>query len=155
MTKKSTSVSIEPWKLEQLSKMGLSLTRIVDNAVDSIVTGEMEDVAVSAQISMMEQEIADLRQEIFSTEHRLVLARQRLLNLQDRRSTIEIEWERAKVTSRVARLMRKLNFVIIGSRYHLPTIRIAGSDIIDELESLVNGFNIESHVDRLKYVMDS
>lgn len=155
MTKVSSSISVDDWKLERLRAMKISVTRIVEKAIDSVISGEMEDVAVSAQIGLLDDEISSLEQRIFTLEHQLDFSRKRLVGLKQRRLSVESEWEEVKRSSYLAGKLRRLNFIIIGAGYHMPTIKERSEEIVAEIKSIHEEFELEAHVARIRALMES
>jgi len=152
--KARTSLYLDKERIAQLIEEGWNVSALLSEALDLVCTPDWEDMRVMLKIKLMENRREEIDKEISTMRIRFDLLEEEDTRLLKSIGQIKEDWEVAKRTTRLRDYVQSLNRIIIANMYHYPEIEVAAEDIIKRIKELNPDFDLHTHMDRLRVVME-
>lgn len=149
-----TSLYLDLDLIDQLIKDGWNVSALMSEALDIVCSPDWEDMRVMMRINLMEKRREEIKNDLSALRNRTAA-----LELEDTRLSESIvstksDWEIAKRTTRLSGYIKSLNQIIIATLYHIPEIEETAKDILPRIKELNPDFDLLTHIDRLRTVME-
>lgn len=157
MTKKRTSVYVDQDKLKALmdAKVIRNVSDAVDRLIDALSADEMEEVYVEAKLASLDDSIEKTKLLVAETQYDLQNLVNRLEYLKQKKVAIQRDWEAAQNTIVLVKHVRRLNEVIVISKYDECAVQVAAKEIIGAITDINPAFDLHAHITRLKRIRTS
>lgn len=157
MAKKRTSVYVDENKLQALMDQGVikNVSGAVDTLLEVLSTDEMEEVYVEAKIASIDQSISQTNQLVAEARFTLDSLLARLKYLEQKKVSIQRDWEAAQSTVVLVKHVRRLNEVIVISKYDECAVQVAAEEIVRAITDINPAFDLHEHITRLKRIRTS
>lgn len=157
MAKKRTSVYVDEDRLKALmdAKVVRNVSEAVDRLLDALSSDEMEEVYVEAKLASLDESIERTKLLVAETQYDLQNLLTRLEYLKKKKVTIQRDWEAAQSTVVLVKHVRRLNEVIVISKYDECAVQVAAQEIVRAITDINPSFDLHEHITRLKRIRTS
>lgn len=148
--RRHTTVVLDDGVVDKLGDLGFTLSGFTQTAVDILLSEGFDDFAMSLKLKMLDIEQEKIEEDIAKTEAHLRYLTKQYERTQELRTMVSRNYEDAKVSVHICSLVDRLNTCIITNGYDKSIIEKQAHDIISEIVDNNQGFNLDTHIDRIR-----
>lgn len=157
MAKVRTSLYLDEDNLKELLDRRIikNISETVNELLDRLLVADMEEVIVQGKLTYLDETIAHtkvLAAEAKAEHERLV---DRLESLEQQKVSIKSDWEAAQNTVILVKHVRRLNEIIVVSKYDEAAVQVAAKEVVSLITKLNPAFDLHEHITRLKRIRTS
>lgn len=144
--KSSTNLYILDEAKRSLQEKGYNLSQLINDYLIQVDLEETDEMVLKRRIDSIDEEIANVQSSID--------VRKCLIDeLAIKKDELQKEFDENQKTAFMNKYIRRLNDVIMTWRYDEEVIQEKGKEIIDNILSIDNNFNLTSHIALFKRMM--
>lgn len=157
MAKVRTSLYLDEDNLKELLDRRIikNISETVNELLDRLLVADTEEVIVQGKLTYLDETIAHtkiLAAEAKAEHERLV---DRLESLEQQKVSIQSDWEAAQNTVILVKHVRRLNEIIVVSKYDEAAVQVAAKEVVSLITKLNPAFDLHEHITRLKRIRTS
>lgn len=154
MGRYSTSVTLDSDTVDKLKAHGLSVSGFARNALNAVVSEGFDDYLVTLKLKMIEENLAAVHNEYNACQERMQYLQHKLSSLKEIHDRTVKEHEEAMTVGKLSLLVQQLNKAIIMSSFDAEETANRAHQTIAEMMVLNPDFNLTTHIQRLRAVID-
>jgi len=129
-----------------LQEKGYNLSQLINDYLIQVDLEETDEMVLKRRIDSIDEEIVNVQSSI---DIRKCLIEELVI----KKDELQREFDENQKTAFMNKYIRRLNDVIMTWRYDEEVIQEKGKDIIDNILSIDNNFNLTSHIALFKKMM--
>jgi hypothetical protein len=129
-----------------LQEKGYNLSQLINDYLIQVDLEETDEMVLKRRIDSIDEEIVNVQSSI---DVRKCLIDELII----KKDELQREFDENQKTAFMNKYIRRLNDVIMTWRYDEEVIQEKGKDIIDNILSIDNNFNLTSHIALFKKMM--
>lgn len=154
MGNKTSTVYLDEDDVAEFKARNLNISNAARTAMRTILETGFDDIATMLRVSTIDRELTSLEGDLNTLNKHKYLLIYKQKKLIETRDNLLTNMKAIQTSNRISELTQVLNKHIIDSRFDSISIAAEFPDMIVELEQLNPNFNIVTHIERLKIVLD-
>jgi|LGOV01.1.fsa_nt_gb hypothetical protein len=152
--KTTSTVYLDEDDVREFREKGFNISETARIAMRTILETGFDDIATMLRVSAIDRELTSLEGDLNTLNKHKYLLIYKQKELTETRDNLVINMKAIQTSNRISELTQVLNKHIIDSKFDSESIASEFPDIIIELEQLNSNFNIVTHIERLKIILD-
>ena len=154
MGNKTSTVYLDEDDVAEFKARNLNISNAARTAMRTILETGFDDIATMLRVSTIDRELTSLEGDLNTLNKHKYLLIYKQKELIETRDNLLTNMKAIQTSNRISELTQVLNKHIIDSKFDPISIAAEFPDMIVELEQLNPNFNIVTHIERLKIVLD-
>ena len=152
---KVTTLNLDEDDVEELKKRGMhNISEVARRAISATLSDYFDDVEIFLKMNMLEDNIEKIDDMVFAFNRKINNLNKRKESLLYQYENLKSEHEVIQRTTKLSSLIQRLNSQIVSNKFD-PTITITTSqDLITQILQLNPKFDLISHIERMKVILD-
>lgn len=145
-------VYVTDTKFMAAKSKGISVSALVEAALDNVLSDSLGDFTYEMQLSMIDEKSDILKAEMDELKKKHNILLDEYNKLQEKRIIIEEEYQEQEERIRYSKMLAKLNPIIVINNYKEAVITEATKDLLLEIVKIKPDFELKKHIELIKRI---
>lgn len=152
---KVTTLNLDEDDVEELKRRGMhNISEVARRAISATLSDYFDDVEIFLKMNMVEDNIEKIDDMVFAFNRKINNLNKRKEALIHQYENLQNEHEAIQRTTKLSSLIQRLNSQIVTNNFSSDITLTTSQAMINQILELNPKFDLESHIERMKVILD-